>query len=156
MAIAFRDLKNNYPTEQLANRAKLFSQLGGEWPSKVNDPAYANTCAVRLSIALKKSGATLPVKDGIEGNGSPVIFKVQTMGTAMTRLFGPSTWGMSKQPGTAIKASDLPRFPGIVVYHVGWKDATGHFDLWTGNGFVGNGNFSDIADGMDIAVWRID
>jgi len=153
MAIAFKDLKNNYPLE---DRAALYKKLGGDWPGNVDNPAYKNTCAVRLSVALKRSSVALPFKDGIEGNGSPIIFKVATMGRAVKELFGEPTWGMSKPPGAVLKATDLPRFSGIVVYHVAWSNATGHFDLWTGSGFVGEGKFKDIAEGMDIAVWRID
>lgn len=153
MALAFKDLKNNYPLE---DRAKLYTKLGGEWPGNINNPDYQNTCAVRLSIALKKSGASLPMRDGMDGAGSPLIFKVQTMGRAVNQIAGAWTWGMSKPPGVRLKASDLPTFPGIVSYHADWDDATGHFDLWTGKAFVGSGSFDQVADGMDIAVWRID
>jgi hypothetical protein len=76
--------------------------------------------------------------------------------TCAVRLFGKSTWGMSKNPGVAINAATLPKFSSIICYHANWNNASGHFDLWTGSQFVGSGNFGDIADGFGVVVWRVD
>jgi hypothetical protein len=78
------------------------------------------------------------------------------MGKLLTTAFGPPTWGMSKREDAPLKASDLPAFSGIIAYHVKWRTATGHVDLWTGREFVGSGDFDDVQQGFDIAVWRVD
>lgn len=151
----FIDLQQNFPNELLQD---LYKNLGGEWPTKINDPAWRNTCCVRISISLNKSGHPIPnaKKEAITGDGKNIIIKVLSMKKHLESSIGLSTWGMSKQPGIPITKNDLPNFSGIIAYHVGWDDATGHFDLWTGNSFVGSGNFEDIFDGFAVEIWRID
>lgn len=152
MAVSFSDLKDAYPTEP---KSDLFNRLGGEWPQRVDDANYQNTCAVRMSVALKAVGVAIPaaLREAMEGNGSPLVLKVKTMEKLVSQTFGGFYWGMTKVPGTPVQ---IPRKTGIIVYHVQWKDASGHFDLWTGDDFVGAGNFANVADGFDIALWSID
>ncbi|GGJ53042.1 hypothetical protein CDQ92_11470 [Sphingopyxis bauzanensis] len=155
MPISFKSLKDAYPIQP---KPDLFTALGGEWPTLVDNPAYANTCAIRLSVALKGAGSAIPgkYKEAIEGDGSPIVVKVKTFRDLVIELFGKSYWGMSKSPGTPVGLGTIPKRSGILVYHAAWKDATGHFDLWTGTGFVGAGNFQDVADGYDLELWAID
>ncbi|OYO27477.1 hypothetical protein CD932_20075 [Janthinobacterium sp. PC23-8] len=154
MAISFDALRDHYPTDP---KAELFERMGGQWPALVDDPLYANTCCVRLSIALKGAGVGIPAqyKEAIEGDGTAIVLKVKTMGELVTALLGKPYWGMSKNPGQPVGAGTIPARAGILVYHVAWNDATGHFDLWTGNDFVGNGNFGGIADGFSLAFWSL-
>lgn len=152
----FAALKAGYPKEQ---RDVLFKALGGEWPSKIPDEKnYGNTCAIRMSVALRKAGTVIPpgFREAMQGDGSPLVVTVEKMGKLLTAVLGPPAWGMSKKEGAPLEASDLPTFPGIIAYHVKWNNATGHVDLWTGKGFVGAGNFDDVGQGFDIAVWRVD
>lgn len=86
-----------------------------------------------------------------QGDDTPIVIKVKTMQKLDASLYGEPSWG----PGTPLKVSDIPQKTGTIVYHVGWHDATGHFDLWAGKGFVGNGNFADVADGFGIALWFV-
>lgn len=155
MAINFQDLKSAYPTQP---KVELFNMLGGEWPTLVNNPAYANTCAIRLSVALKGAGATIPAtyREAMDGAGSPIVIKVRTMRDLVKSLFGGSYWGMSKTPGSPIGTDTIPNRTGILVYHAAWADATGHFDLWTGSGFVGSGSLASVADGFDLELWAIE
>lgn len=154
MPVTFAMLRKNYPTSA---KEELFKALGGDWPKLVADPAYKNTCAVRISVALKKSGVAIPTpfKEAIEGDGSPLVLKVKTMSRLVTELFGPSTWGMSKPPGGPFDLGNVPQETGIIAYHVDWKDATGHFDLWTGFGFIGEGDAAGVIDGHQIELWAI-
>lgn len=154
MHIAFADLLRSYPT---APKPELFKGMGGEWPSLVNNPNYANTCAIRLSLALKQVGFKVPdkYKEAVTGNGTPIVLKVATMGKLVSESFGRSYWGMSKEPGKPIDAATVPRKTGILVYHVKWNNATGHFDLWTGTRFAGAGAFADIKDGYSLELWHL-
>ena len=155
MSVTFADLKKHYP---LKDRKQLYDDLGGEWPGLVNDPNYQNTCAIRLSVALKSNNMKIgdTYKEAIEGDGSPLIIKVKTMGKFVSDTFGTSYWGMSKNPGDEIGKDDLPKASGVIVYHADWADATGHFDLWTGSSFVGTGTLGDVADGFALELWKID
>lgn len=152
----FAALKNGYPKE---DRATLFRALGGQWPSLIADERnYRNTCALRMSVALTRAGVAIPAqyREAIQGDGTPLVLKVATMAKLVTALRGEPTWGMSKNPGTTIRAADLPGSSGILAYHVQWSDASGHVDLWTGRGFVGAGNLDDVGQGFSLAFWRLD
>ncbi len=154
MSQKFDALKKSYPNQE---RKAFFDQLGGQWPDLVEDTKnYGNTCAVRLSVALRKAGYVIgpQYKEAIDGDGNPLVLKVKTMDRLITELLGQWTWGMSKNPGDDI-TDDLPSYKGIIVYHADWKDATGHFDLWDKDRFVGFGSINDIKDGYDIAIWRL-
>lgn len=155
MTISFYDLSEYYPT---LPKSDLFSALGGQWPQLKNNPNYNNTCAIRLSVALKMAGLPVPnqFKEAIDGKGNPLILKVVTMSKFLESSLGPQYWGMSKEPSVPLKMSHIPKISGIIVYHASWSDATGHFDLWDGYNFVGNGNLDGVRDGFDIALWRID
>ena len=150
MAISFDALQANYPTMP---KEQFFKLLGGQWPKLVGDDNYRNTCATRLSYALRGAGVAIPAKyqEAIDGSGASLVLKVRTMGKLMNELF-PVHWGMSKIEGTAI---DIPARQGVVAYHVKWDNATGHFDLWTGKDFVGKGRLEDIADGYDVVLWSL-
>jgi Type VI secretion system (T6SS), amidase effector protein 4 len=154
LAITFADLSSNYPT---VSKTDLFTSLGGDWPNLIDDPNYKNTCCIRLSLAILDANGTITsnYREAITGDGRPLIIKVATMGKYVNDSLGPFYWGMSKNPGVSIGPGTLPRQSGIIAYHVAWADATGHFDLWTGSAFVGNGNFSDITDGFDIVLWKV-
>lgn len=154
MTVKFNKLVSEYPTKQ---RREFFADLGGEWPDLVDNDNYRNTCTVRLSVAVKGAGGSIPprFKEAQDGAGSPLVLKVVTMKDLVVDLFGKPSWGMSKQPGIPVKRDDLPRSSGIIAYHVNWKDATGHFDLWTGSNFVGAGNLDDISDGYMIEMWFV-
>jgi hypothetical protein len=155
MPVSFSVLRSEYPT---AAKEDLFSAMGGGWPALIDDANYANTCCIRLSLAMARAGMLIPAtyKEAISGDGTPLIIKVATMGKFVEERFGKSSWGMSKNPGTDIGANTIPKRSGILVYHALWNNATGHFDLWTKSDFVGAGNFDDIASGFDIAEWFVD
>ena len=91
------------------------------------------------------------------GRNKNIILKVKTMDRFMKEAVGEYSWGMSKQPGVPINAALLPGKTGVIAYHSNlWTDATGHFDLWTGNDFVGTGDIDDIKDGFDIVFWHLE
>lgn len=150
LAVTFESLRAHYPTMP---KEQFFKLLGGDWPKLVNNPNYQNTCAVRLSYALRGAGVAIPKKyqEANDGAGTSLILKVGTMGRLVQELFR-DPWGMSKVEGAQVV---VPAMHGIIAYHVKWDDATGHFDLWTGTGFVGAGKLEDIAQGFDVALWML-
>ena len=154
MAIYFEEIKKNYPT---LPKDALFDELRGEWPKLKNNPNYRNTCAIRLSVAFNKAGIAIPnnYREAIDGQGMNLIIKVKTMGEFLKSKLGDAYWGMSKNPTQPLSPSSIPHKKGICVYHAQWTDASGHFDLWTGDAFVGSGNFDDIEDGFEIALWLL-
>jgi hypothetical protein len=133
MSLDFAGLWDSYPT---GAQDELFKSLGGGWPALIGAPAYENTCALRLSVAMLSMGeappADLASKDGNlkTGGGRPLIVRVPTARVWLERLLGPSTWGTSKSIGADI-AGLIPPWRGILVYRVpNGTDASGHVDLW--------------------------
>lgn len=54
----FSTLKANFYPSQNVSQPKLFEEIG--WSDLVGKPAYVNTCAIRMSLALIKSGLSIP------------------------------------------------------------------------------------------------
>lgn len=58
MNVAFSVLMKNYPRKRDVPAAVLFRELG--WDDLIGNPSYENTCAIRVSLALIRSGLTIP------------------------------------------------------------------------------------------------
>lgn len=139
----FPQLKASYPQ---ADRDNFFLELGGDWPLLINDDNYANTCAIRMSVALHGAGVRIPdgKRDGITGDGRNLIFSIGKMDRYLNELLGAPSWGLSKEPDDPVQ---LPARAGIILYHADFSNATGHVDLWTGSDFVGQ---LDVWQGIDL------
>lgn len=158
--IAFRSLWDAYPTEK---RPELFKTLGGQWPKLVENEAYRNTCALRLSLAMIQLGMEPPVnlqkQDGGHqtGKGKRLILRAATALQWMESICGRSTWGISKSVGAGIEGL-VPKWNGILLYHVpGSSDgSTGHVDLWDASQCRMDCH-SDYALGATrVEMWRLD
>lgn len=55
---AFNTLWHNYHSSHIIKRPELFKEIG--WDDLINNAAYENTCAIRISLALIKCGITIP------------------------------------------------------------------------------------------------
>jgi hypothetical protein len=55
--VSFAQLMRNYPTNEDLNHDALFAELG--WDDLIKKPAYENTCAIRMSYCLVKSGVDI-------------------------------------------------------------------------------------------------
>ncbi|WP_175836954.1 T6SS effector amidase Tae4 family protein [Burkholderia anthina] len=53
----FSLLSSHYPSNRTVSREALYDALG--WQDLNANPSYANTCAIRVSLALVRSGMTL-------------------------------------------------------------------------------------------------
>lgn len=58
LAIQFPILMHNYPRARDVPHDNLFQLIG--WDDLIKNPSYANTCATRVSLALIRSGVTIP------------------------------------------------------------------------------------------------
>lgn len=58
MRVPFSVLAKHYPRKRDVSAAALFRELG--WDDLIGNPAYENTCAIRVSLALIRSGVTIP------------------------------------------------------------------------------------------------
>jgi len=56
--IPFSTLWANYPDPRRTPRDALYRSLG--WDDLIDDPNYHNTCAIRMSVCLLRSGHNIP------------------------------------------------------------------------------------------------
>ncbi|KAK3753500.1 hypothetical protein QZH41_018001, partial [Actinostola sp. cb2023] len=142
---SFSTLWNNYPTvsdykgDALIDAAGLPTWLYG-----------CNTCAIRLSYALIKSGHTIDIGDN-EFNWSKVralrkdnekyIIRVATFRKYLEDRKGPASV-VSKNK------SDFLGKKGIIVFQncPSFTTATGHVDVFDGNDCKGKAFFNDCSD----------
>lgn len=56
--LSYPALKSNFYSTKDVKAAELFRELG--WDDLIGNPAYENTCAIRMSLALIKCGMYIP------------------------------------------------------------------------------------------------
>ncbi|RFP12299.1 hypothetical protein D0T25_30400 [Duganella sp. BJB488] len=60
----FHALERNYPPHDTIDKAQLFQEIG--WDDLIKNAAYENTCAIRMSLALIKTGVRIPGRIAIK------------------------------------------------------------------------------------------
>ena len=127
----------------------LFTHLGGAAERNIDAPGfgpYGNTCAARMSVALKAGGVMITSGAGIEtlgtADGSRIIFRVQEMRLFLIRLLGKP-----ERDVTLPFDSQFTKRRGIISFGVtGWSDATGHIALFD------KGKYRDQGDDYSMQV----
>lgn len=139
----FAQLEDKYPNGT-ASEVKFL--IGGN----VNLAWVTNTCVIRISRAMNYAGEPIPRNfAGLNtirgGDNKRYAFRVAEFQNFMTTRFG--------QPSvTGSKAGDFAGKTGIIMFTVnGWSDATGHFDLWDGNGCVHKCYFDKASS---VSLWE--
>jgi hypothetical protein len=110
--------------------------LGGE----LLDRDITNTCTVRLSHTMNLNGHAIPKKWGAVTNrrskqGNYYIIRVKDFRTWMVQTFGKPDIEAAKTAGEAFDRKSIKGYEGIIGFDIGFRDATGHFDLWYGDTF---------------------
>lgn len=126
----FSTIKANFYPSQHVNQAKLFEEIG--WGDLAGKSAYTNTCAIRMSLALIKSGMTIPGRLRINSGrhkGALIEPGQAKLSSILTRsvYFGePEKFTrMDAQDGIGVRS-------GIVSFfdiHPQVETAQGHIDL---------------------------
>lgn len=133
------DIKNIYDAypsgdssdPNFVHRDDVYKNIGGEiykdyllhgYDSNGNpNPAYANTCALRLSTALNKAGYTIPKTSGTFSGAKKLNFfyKVDKIQVYLSNTYNFSQASLGMQIQSSI----------IIQKNCGWNDATGHVDV---------------------------
>ncbi|WP_440967266.1 T6SS effector amidase Tae4 family protein [Massilia sp. GER05] len=157
---AWADMQRHYPSKAISTPTLYDQMIGGRFKKLYEQPAYTNTCAVRMSYALNRSGLKLAKHPdegaSVEGgDGYTYWIRVANLKAYLIDRFKgadeelhlpaiPSSLlddnaAMSKQFKERVRqaeawlTSKLSGRNGIVVFDVsGWRDASGHFTLWDG------------------------
>lgn len=125
---SFESLWSNYPNDHDPEAVKRM--IGG----RVNLPWITNTCTIRMSYALNRSGSPIPKRHPLlstvaGGDGYWYAFRVREL-----RRYLEHDFKAPDVTGTAKSKDDFHGREGIIMFDVeGWSDATGHFDVWNGS-----------------------
>jgi RHS repeat-associated protein len=139
---SYDKLNENYPGDAYSSK-DVYKMIGGDvakhYFNDENTGAEANSCALRLSWALNKSGLDINPKllpnalYWTGADGKFYMMRVAEMEKYLTIVLGEPD--IVKTKGTTdITPSDFGGKRGIIDFTVsGWGDATGHFTLFNGN-----------------------
>ena len=123
--------KNPYKTDVNA-ATSIWGLVGGKVLINARAGTFENSCAIRLSHALNKSGDLIPFISGKTSSGKNppkwwYIFRVKDMKDYLEGKYGQPTVYSNR------KRFEKCAPKGILVLDVpGWTDASGHATLWDG------------------------
>jgi hypothetical protein len=154
-------MEKYYPAAAIKTPVLYDQMIGGRFSGLYNSAAYQNTCAVRMSYALNRSGLKLgppPSAGGSIQGGDGYVYwiRVSDLKPYLVKQFKgadeelrlpvipPTLLGDMGAMGALYKErvrlakawldTTLANRKGIVVFEVsGWGDASGHFTLWNGS-----------------------
>lgn len=155
---SWADMKKHYPDKKIPTPDLYDSMIGGRFKNLYKQGAYENTCAVRMSYGLNRSGlklGTAPSKGGSMqgGDGYTYWIRVSDLKRELDARFKGADEELNLKPIPNAMIGDkdgmhamflervklakdfldtkLTSRSGIVVFEVsGWGDASGHFTLW--------------------------
>lgn len=123
-----------YPTMK-----DLFTWQGGQAERNIYAEGFGpggNTCASRLSIAFNRGGwpinaavaASVGANTVKAADGSRIIYRVRELESYLAKMLGKSGDIDTTMPFD----SEIKGRRGIIVFRVGWRNATGHIALFNG------------------------
>lgn len=130
MKPTFSTLATHYPSNRTISQEALYKEIG--WDDLIGKSAYANTCAIRVSVALIKSGVN--VRGRLAIKRGPHKGKLVEPGQAKLAhmLAGNAFLGTPEKFKTVDADKEIGQRRGIVSF---WKipgylnDNGGHVDL---------------------------
>jgi len=157
---SWSDMDKHYPDTRTKTPELYDQKIGGRFKGLYLNPGYQNTCAVRMSYALNRSGLKLAAAPSPGGSipgadGYQYWIRVSDLKQHLAKRFRGADEELQLSPISAsligendaisrqfkerVKTAQawldtkLARRNGIVVFEVsGWGDASGHFTLWNG------------------------
>lgn len=134
MKPSFALLAKAYPRRDKFVRAALYDQLG--WPDLKDHPAFKDTCAIRMSVALSAAG--VPLTGWLQVKAGPLIGKRIEPSQAKLSRWLKKSWGaptIFKSESEAQRG--IGNKTGVVSFWGIDGTAQGHIDIVKpdGNGF---------------------
>lgn len=135
----YSELRDAYPSNDVTQSGyissdDLYRSIG--WDDFMGDPNYANTCAVRVSLAFVRAGYRISprshriLKGDHSGEGVQVRMSSLASLLATERYLGNYEVLASRSLGAALATRQ-----GVVAFHgIAGYSGGGHIDLITGSG----------------------
>jgi hypothetical protein len=124
-------VRSNFPDGHRYPRNKLLEDILG-WSDLVNNPAYADTCAMRVSVALVQSGVTL-MGARMKATGGQLKGKYIEPGQAKLSQILLRMWGDPEKYTSEKSARDeIDKRSGVISFfriHPNMGLSGGHIDL---------------------------
>jgi hypothetical protein len=145
---SFTLISANYPANE--SSPQVYTLIGGKvYQNFVSDPVkYENSCALRLSYALNYSGAEIPHLTDQTGSGFDgkwYFYRVSDLNDYLSTIYGP--------PDITGNSGDMAGKTGIIMFqNCGWRNASGHFDLWDGNSCLNNCHWDQCSN---ASLWLL-
>ncbi|UOD32992.1 hypothetical protein INH39_15960 [Massilia violaceinigra] len=126
MKPSFALLYNSYPTKAKMERDVLYEKLG--WSDLKNNPAFHNTCAVRVSVALNSAG--VPVAGWLKIKDGPLKGKNVEPSQAKLSKWLKRKWGQPEVfRNDKYVMSGVGNRTGVISFWGIDNSAQGHIDL---------------------------
>lgn len=157
----FQNLEDNYPV--ISDYKRVLREIN---PDLENNPAFQNTCAMRISKALNANpGHLIPKKEGlltVRGvDGKRYAVRVKELRKYLKERYAMPYRTLEATTLGVIDNTPIRGLKGIIAFEVtGWGDASGHFTLWDGEQLLYSGGhdyfnlYDKFADGKVIKVTR--
>lgn len=120
----FSELNKNYPRTE---REPLYQELG--WSSIANNEAYANTCAIRMSICLLRSGMLLQGGELTIWKG-PLARRSVKIRFDQLALYLEKQWGAPEKFSLADYRKGIAGKRGVIVFWELPGGYPGHIDIY--------------------------
>lgn len=148
---SYHYMLSNYPTHGTLDEIK--AEIGGA----VDQEHYKNSCIMRISKALNYSGNHIPPDSSLfrtkrGKDGLNYGLRVGEFWNYMHRTYGKPT--IHSPRGKKANWEDFSGVSGIIGFRVKFKDATGHFSLYSGYRVVYGGDKYDyFGIAYEAALW---
>lgn len=121
----FDTLRAHYPATE--TQAALFTDIG--WTDLIGNPAYDNTCAIRMSTCLLRAGVTLPGAR-MQAKAGTIRGKWIEPGQAKLSNILKTVWGLPEiYTGEDAVRAGVKQRHGVVSFFRIDSDNGGHIDL---------------------------
>lgn len=134
----FTTLWSNYPSAREVSRETLFADIG--WESLFSNPAYNNTCAIRLSCALQSCDVVVSSSAGMKAlkgplKGKSIEIRQDRLAEQLKLMWGnPEILPAANTEAALGDRNGVISFVRIPGYEVG-GGLGGHIDVVDGKSF---------------------
>ena len=157
--LTYKKLAANYPLPtvyktSLSETNNIWQLIGGKVLLNAQSGIFNNSCAIRLSHALNKTGELIPYinEQTSSGKNPPkwwYIYRVKQMKSYLTQKYGAPV--VYKRRDKFVKCA--PK--GILLLEAVWSDASGHATLWDGKNTIDKSDDYFNKPNPTFNLWRL-